>query len=175
MGLGWSPALPPATVLFFLTLSILSCISSGWSFLAPSSMWRHKCSPAVPLTRCSPAQPRSGQWRRSSLPRTVWQRVKRLARCWHIDASRRASPGWCTERYPGHTAQTLWVHAAPAAVRALISKSSPASRSSIQLGSFTGSVIPDSDESRRNHPQWTPKEIHWDVNFKCRPSHLMFC
>lgn len=141
-------------------------------------MWRHKCSPALLLSRCFPVQPRSGQWRRSSLPQAVWQRVKLLVRCWHIDASRQASPGWCTGRFPGLTAQTLWVHAAPTAVRTLFFLFcffvSSHHLLHVYLYSFTGSVIQGSNERGRNHPQWTPEEIRWDVNLIVY-SLIVFC
>lgn len=101
------------------------CFISGWYFLAPSIMWRHKCSPAALLSPCWPAQPLSGRWGRSWLPRGAWQRVRPLARCWHVDANKPASPGWCTGPFPGHSALMLWVLKAWIAVRQLTCMSFP--------------------------------------------------
>ncbi len=101
----------PASLASVLT-ELVSLVFSGWSFLAPSTTWRLKCSPAPLPSRCFPVQPRSGRWRRSWRPRAAWQRVRLWARCWRIDACRPASPGWCTGRFPGRTALTPWVHTA---------------------------------------------------------------
>lgn len=152
----------------FCCTMFISLVSSGWFFLAPSTMWRLRCFPAALLSRCCPVQPRSGRWRRSWLPHAAWRRVRLWARCWHIDASRLASPGWCTGQFPGHTAQTLWVHAAPTAGRSLFffsPPSSPASCLSLPVYlSLTGSGLQGSNERGRNHPQWAQKEIHWYLN-----------
>lgn len=104
----------------FLFKPFLSLIFSGWCFLAPSTMWRQKCSPAALLSRCSPVRPRSGRWRRSWPPQIAWQRVRRWETCWHKDVSRLASPGWCTGRFPGRIALKLWVHADTTDVRDLL-------------------------------------------------------
>lgn len=84
--------------------------SSGWSFLALSTTWLQRCSPAVLQSPCCPAQPKSGHWRRSWPPPDVWQHAKLLVRCWHSGANRRESPGWCTGLFPGRTVLMRWVY-----------------------------------------------------------------
>lgn len=81
----------------------------GWNFLAVSTTWPHRCSPAVLQTRCCPVQPKSGRWRESCPPPDVWQHAKLWARCWHSDASRLESPGWCTGQFLGRTVLMQWV------------------------------------------------------------------
>lgn len=99
------------TMSFYFIISILL----GWCSLALSTMLQQKCSPAVPLSQWSRVQLRSGRWKESCLPQPVWLLAKLLERCWHIDACRLGSTEWCTGRFPGHTALTLWVQAPPEA------------------------------------------------------------
>lgn len=89
---------------------VLFSSSSGWSFLALSTTWLHRCSPAVLQPQCCPVQPKSGHWRRSWPPPDVWQHAKLWARWWHSDASRRESPGLCTGPFPGRTVLMRWVY-----------------------------------------------------------------
>lgn len=103
------------SIFFIMSFYFVISILLGWCLLALSTTLQQKCSPAVLLSQCSRVQLRSGHWKESYRPHLVWLRAKLLERCWPIAACRPGSTEWCTGRFPGHTALTLWVQAPPGA------------------------------------------------------------